>query len=228
MKYIILIPAYNPDNKLLKLLKEIDNQYPVIVINDGSDKITNDIFKTAQKYAHVITYKENMGKGYALKTGINYIDDNYQDYIIVTMDADGQHALKDAINLGDISKDNPDTLIIGKRDFSKNAPLRSRIGNHITRKVFKMKTKLSIYDTQSGLRAFSYQLVDYMLNVPGYRYEYEMNVLLYLNDNHIKHKEVPIETIYLNHNRSSHFKVMRDSYLIYKNIFKYRRSRDGR
>ncbi len=225
MKYIILIPTYKPDNKLLKLLKEIDNKYPVVVINDGSDKMYNDVFKVAKKYAHVINYKENMGKGYALKSGFNYIDDNYQDYVIVSMDADGQHTLDDALKLCECVKENPDSLILGRRDFRKKAPLRSKIGNYITRKIFKRKTKLAIYDTQSGLRAFSYKLIDYMLNVPGYRYEYEMNVLLYLNDYHIDYIEVPIETIYLDHNKSSHFKILKDSYRIYKNIFKYKRSK---
>lgn len=223
MKYIILIPAYKPDNKLLKLLKEIDNKYPVVVINDGSDKMHNSVFNAAKKYSHVISYKENMGKGYAIKTGLNYIEDNYEKYIVVTMDADGQHTLNDAINLCDYVDKNPNVLALGKRKFDKKAPFRSRIGNYIARKSFKKATKLDIYDTQSGLRAFSYKLNDYMLNVPGYRYEYEMNVLLHLNDNHIDYKEIPIETIYLDKNRSSHFNTLKDSYRIYKNILKYKR-----
>lgn len=228
MKYVILIPAYNPDNELIKILKEINNQYPVIVVNDGSDKAYSNIISGAKKYAHVINYDENMGKGYAIKTGINYIDDNYDDYIIVTMDADGQHTLKDAIKLCDYVKDNLDTLAIGKRELKKNTPLRSRIGNNIIRKVFKRTTKLDIYDTQSGLRAFSYKLIDYMLNIPGYRYEYEMNVLLGLNDNAIHYMEIPIETIYLNNNRGSHFRTFEDSCLICQTIRKYKRSRNGR
>ncbi len=225
MEYIILIPAYNPNNKLLKLLREIDNKYPVILINDGSDKMYDDIFEGAKKYAHVINYEENMGKGYALKTGFNYINDNYQDYIVVTMDADGQHTLNDALKLCDRVKDNDDALMIGKRTFDRHTPIRSRIGNRIIRKKFKKATKMNIYDTQSGLRAFSYKLIDYMLEVPGYRYEYEMNVLLNLKDNDIKYREIPIKTIYLDNNRGSHFKTIKDSYLVCKNIKKYKRKK---
>ena len=225
MKYIILIPAYEPDNKLLKLLQSIDNKYPIIVINDGSSKKYDNIFNEAKKYAHVITYKENMGKGYALKTGFTYIDDNYENYIVVTVDADGQHTFEDAIKLCDCVKENMDSLIIGRRTFTKTTPLRSRIGNYITRKQFKSVTKLDIYDTQSGLRAFSNKLVDYMLKIPGYRYEYEMNVLLHLNENNIKYIEVPIQTIYIDNNRDSHFKTIKDSFVVCKNIIKYKRNK---
>lgn len=221
MKYIILIPAYEPDSKLLKLLREINNKYPVVVVNDGSNKAYKDIFNEVKKYSHLLSYDKNMGKGYALKTGLNYIEDTYDNYIVVTMDADGQHTLKDAIRLCDYVKEHKDTLALGKRYFTKNTPIRSRIGNYITRKVFKLVTKNKIYDTQTGLRAFSKELIDYMINIPGNRYEYEMNVLLNLKKDNIKHTEIPIETIYLDHNKSSHFNSLTDSYKVYKEIFKW-------
>ena len=209
MKYIILIPAYEPDTKLLRLLREIDNKYPVIVINDGSSKFYNDIFEAAKKYAHVMSYEKNMGKGYALKTGLNYIEDKYEDnYIVVTMDADGQHKLDDALKLCGYVQDNLDTLVLGKRSRTKDMPLRSRLGNHITRNIFKQTTGLDIYDTQSGLRAFSSKLNDYMLSISGNRFEYEMNVLLNIKNHHIKYHEIPISTIYLDNNKDSHFHII--------------------
>ena len=224
MKYIILIPAYEPDIKLLKLLREIDNKYPVIVINDGSSKFYNDIFEAAKKYAHVMSYDKNMGKGYALKMGLNYIEDKYEDnYIVVTMDADGQHKLDDALKLCQCAEENLDTLVLGKRAWTKDMPLRSRLGNHLTRKIFTKTTGLNIYDTQSGLRAFSYKLNDYMLSITGNRFEYEMNVLLNLKNHHIKYHEVPISTIYFDNNKSSHFHTISDSYKIYRIIHKWKK-----
>lgn len=223
MQYIILIPAYEPDYKLIKLLREINHKYPTIVINDGSNKVYKDIFNEVKKYAHLLSYDINMGKGYALKTGLNYIEDTYDNYIVVTMDADGQHTLKDALRLCDYVKDNQDTLALGRRELIKNTPIRSRIGNTITRKVFKLVTKNNIYDTQTGLRAFSNKLTDYMLSISGNRYEYEMNVLLNLKKHNIKYQEIPIETIYLDHNKSSHFNSLTDSYKVYKEIFKWKK-----
>ena len=223
MKYVILIPVYKPDNELLRLLKDIDKKYSIVVINDGSGKEYDEVFKEVKKYAHLISYNENKGKGYALKKGLEYIKNTYKDYIVVTMDSDGQHTLKDALKLCEYAKDNLDTLVLGKRLLNKNTPLRSKIGNAITRYVFKKKTGFKIYDTQTGLRAFSYKLNNYMLKIPGWRYEYEMNVLLNLRNDNIKYKEIPIETIYFDHNRKSHFNTLKDAYLIYKNIFKYKK-----
>ena len=133
MKYIILIPAYEPDEKLINLLKTIDKNYAIIVVNDGSDNNYKSIFDEAKKYAHVISYKENKGKGYALKEGLKYIKDNYNDYIVATMDCDGQHKITDAIKLCDYVCNHKDTIALGKREWDKTTPLKSRIGNTITR-----------------------------------------------------------------------------------------------
>lgn len=219
MEYIILIPAYEPDEKLIELVRKINNKYKVIVVDDGSTN--KDIFKSIKDYAYVISYENNMGKGYALKVGYKYIKENYKKYIVVSMDADNQHDLNDAINLCDYVSENIDTLAIGKRFWDKSTPFANRMGNKITRYVFKKKTGLSIYDTQSGLRAFSYKLMDYMLNIKGNRYEYEMNVLLNLAKNNIKFHEISIKTIYIGDNSTSHFKAIKDSYRIYREIIKF-------
>ena len=224
MKYIILIPAYQPDEKLIELLKIINKEYETIIVDDGSGEDYEQVFSLAKKYSKVISYKENMGKGYALKKGIEYIKNNYDNYIIVTMDCDMQHTLKDAINLCNYAKNHLDILVLGKRTWNRKTPLRSRIGNRITRFVFRMFTKTNIYDTQTGLRAFSYKLTDYMLNNEGNRFEYEMNVLLNLKKNNVLYHEIPIETIYIDNNKSSHFKMFKDSYRIYKNIFNWKKN----
>ena len=78
-----------------------------------------------------------------------------------------------------------------------------------------------MYDTQTGLRVFSNQLTSFLLNVPGNRFEYEMNCLLFCSKNDIKLHEIEIETIYLEKNKGTHFKALRDSYLIYKDIIKF-------
>ena len=113
MEYIILIPAYEPDEKLLNLLKQINNKYKVIVVNDGSTN--KEIFNKSKEYCHIISYENNMGKGYALKTGFKYIKKNYKKYIVVCMDADGQHELSDAVKLCDYAKYHEDELVIGRR-----------------------------------------------------------------------------------------------------------------
>ena len=141
--------------------------------------------------------------------------------IVVTMDADGQHTIEDALKICDLVKKSPDILVLGKRFFGEDVPLRSRFGNAMTRLVYKIATGVKVYDTQTGLRAFSYKLVPLMLEIKGERYEYEINVLMECSKNNIEIKEIDIATIYINNNSGSHFNVFKDSYRIYKEIFKF-------
>lgn len=222
MKKIVLIPSYEPDNKLVKLVNDLNkDEVDIVVVNDGSNETFDNIFKNIENKVHLISYKNNMGKGYALKKGIKYIKDNYkEDYLIITMDSDGQHTIKDAKKLMDYTENNQKVLTIGKRLRDNKIPLRSKLGNGITKFVFFLTTGVKVYDTQSGLRCFTDKLVDYMLSVDGNRFEYEMNVLMMCAKNKIKMKEIVIETIYIDNNSGSHFNKFKDSYLIYKNIFK--------
>ncbi len=160
-KRIVLIPAYKPDSKMLDLLDQLSNlDFTIIVVNDGSGSAFDSIFEEAEDIATVITHCENKGKGEALKTGIAYISNHFSEpYVIVTADADGQHRVKDIIRVSVEATDHPDSLILGSRKLNKNVPLRSRFGNAVTRSVYHLASKTKVYDTQTGLRAFSNKLV---------------------------------------------------------------------
>lgn len=232
MKYnnIILIPAYEPDNKLIKLVKELSKEkYNMVIVDDGSGTNYHDIFSKCDKYSHIISYKENQGKGFALKTGLKYIKENHKEpFIVVTMDCDGQHTIKDAKKLIEecIKKDN--ILYLGKRMRSSKTPIKSMIGNSISRFIYKTVAGLDIYDTQTGLRVFSNKLIDYLIEIEGNRFEYEMNVLLSCAKDKVKMKEIEITTIYEDNNRGTHFNPIKDSYRIYKDIIKYSLNKGGR
>ena len=221
-RIIILIPAYEPDNKLFNLVNELSIENTnIVVIDDGSGLSYKEIFDKCKEHANVISYETNKGKGYAIKTGLQYIKDNYKEpYIVVTMDSDGQHRVSDAKKLIKEIDINEKILILGKRIRNNSTPLRSKIGNSITRFIYRMTTGLDVYDTQSGLRVFNNTLVDYLIDIEGNRFEYEMNVLLKCAINKIKIKEVEIETIYIDNNSGSHFNTIKDSYRIYKDIIK--------
>lgn len=217
---IILIPSYEPDENLTNLIKKINkNKITSIVVDDGSGKDYKEIFDSLD--TKVISYEKNQGKGHALKTGYEYIKENYKDYIVVTMDSDGQHRIEDAYKLYKYILKNEDTLVLGKRPRGEKTPLRSKLGNGITRFVFHIVSGQDVYDTQTGLRAFSDKLMDYMLEVKGERFEYEMNVLLYAKNNRIPIKEIEIETIYIDNNSKSHFNAFKDSFKVYKEIINF-------
>ena len=161
MKMISLIPAYEPDDKLITLVDELKkyNVY-IIVVDDGSGSKYKNIFEAIKDKAHVISYKKNRGKGYALKKGMQFIKKNLNnDYIVVTMDSDGQHTVEDAEKLVKYVKKHKNTLVLGSRKRGEDTPLRSFFGNTITCFIFDLVTHTKIYDTQTGLRAFSSNLI---------------------------------------------------------------------
>ena len=219
----VVIPAYQPQRELLELLSELAQfGFCAVVVNDGSSPECEEIFHEAALTAEVLEHPDNRGKGKALKTGLSYIRDHFEGgYTVVTADADGQHKIADICNVCEEAQSHPDSLILGSRRFDQNVPLRSKVGNTITRFVFRASSGVSLYDTQTGLRAFSDRLVDRMLMIDGSRYEYEMNVLMQLAREKTDIREVWIETVYLNGNESSHFDTVRDSYRIYKEILKF-------
>lgn len=221
--WVALIPAYQPTEQLLSLLKEANSSgFRIIVVDDGSDKALKHIFESAAMFGTVIRHVSNRGKGQAIKTGLSYIKDHYPaDCIIVTMDADGQHRVADAKKICSIAQSHPDTLVLGSRKLSENVPLRSRFGNTVTRLVYHISTGQKVWDTQTGLRAFSAEMIPLFLRVQGERYEYEMNVLLTCSRVSVPIIEEEIDTIYIDGNSSSHFNTVKDSWRVYKEIIKF-------
>ena len=227
-KRIALIPAYKPNIQLLEFVKGIEeHDMDCLIVNDGSGEEYLSLFHKIEREteARVLSFPGNRGKGAALKAGLEYLQKENAglqgDFTLVTLDADGQHLLKDALNLLSVAEEKKDTLILGSRTQSKDSPLRSRIGNGITKEVFHLCTGVEVKDTQTGMRAFSGKMIPEMLDIPGERYEYEMNVLLFLAKEGVPMEEVPIETVYINDNAESHFDTVKDSYRIYKQILKF-------
>jgi len=221
MNYLI-IPAYQPDLNLVKLVRLVHakSDLHIIVVDDGSDDDKKVIFDKLDGLATVLTHEHNQGKGQSLKTAYAYILERGTYGSVVTADADGQHTIWDIFRVVNQSQEHPGALILGARAFSGQVPLRSAFGNKLTRFLFKQQTGVAISDTQTGLRAFTTNLLPFMLEVDGQRYEYEMNVLLAASKS-FPILEVPIETVYINDNEGSHFRPIRDGLMIYKDMFKF-------
>lgn len=220
---IVLIPAYQPGEALIESTNRLLNDgYTVVVVDDGSGVDYRSVFKRLAHSIHLVSHDTNRGKGAALKTGYRYIRDHFDDFIIATADADGQHDASDIQKVAKAYKQHPGSLLLGSRTFEDGqVPLRSRFGNILTRKIFSLITKIRITDTQTGLRVFDASLIDFMIGVSGERFEYEMNVLLACSRAHVPIVELPIKTIYENGNNSSHFNPIKDSLTIYGQILKF-------
>ncbi len=222
---VVLIPAYNPNidimNEFLGKLKVSFQN--IVIVNDGSSSQYSLFFaKLSTEYPTINHYK-NLGKGRALKTGINYILNNYPNIkAIITADCDGQHTVKDIKKCYHKWQKSKSSLILGCRDFTnEKVPLKSRYGNKITKDIFMLFTGLKISDTQTGLRVIPKEVSSIILDVKGERYEYETNVLLETKKLDIPIVEEKISTIYINNNKESHFNPIKDSIEIYKLFIKY-------
>lgn len=220
MDITLLIPAFNPDERLESLageLKEI-GFHNIVVINDGSREECRPIFERVEAIqgCRVVEHAVNLGKGRALKTGFNYIYTHFRDTPgVVTADADGQHSPEDILKVARRLSAGEDEMIIGSRRIGGNVPFRSMIGNVLTRHIFLMLVGKKIYDTQSGLRGIPRQYLPQFIKLDGERYEYELNMLINTKREGIEIFEEPIETIYIDDNKSSHFNPFLDSMRIY-------------
>ena len=225
----IIIPAYEPDMRLLELLKDMKSNKcgPVILVNDGSGKEYNDIFDKAQTILKdiggvLLIHEKNKGKGRALKTAFAYVLDQYPQAIgVVTADSDGQHTVSciNAVRAALVQQ--PDNLILGVRKFDgEGIPWKSRFGNTLTEKIFAYITGVHVSDTQTGLRGIPTSFMEELLDIPGERFEFEMQMLMECAGKY-NITEIPIKTIYDSEdNHQTHFDPLADSIRIYKIIGK--------
>lgn len=220
----ILIPSYEPDERLLLLIKQLRDigSFPIVVVDDGSGEAYSQLFITARELGcTVITHSENKGKGHALKSGFRYFMQNGVTDGIVCADSDGQHLPQDIMKIASSIEEHNHSIVLGCRRFTGKVPLRSRFGNAATRLVYTFATGKRIYDTQTGLRGYSADMLDWLCQIPGERFEYEMNLLLEAPAAGFSFHEVPIDTVYLDHNKSSHFRPIIDSARIYAPFLKF-------
>lgn len=217
----VIIPAYEPDEKLIVLLQHLLEAEiaHIVVVDDGSGSDYRTLFERAEAMEGciVLTHAVNLGKGRALKTAFNYCLMQYPDMAgCVTADSDGQHTPKDILACMKKLWDNPDALILGCRNFdAKDVPARSSFGNKCTRKVLQYLIGISVSDTQTGLRAIPSSFMETLMNVKGERFEFETNMLIETKNRNIPIQEVPVETIYIEENKTSHFNPIKDSIRIY-------------
>jgi len=225
----VILPSYNPSMEIMSVIQRVIQQgfSDIIVINDGSMDEISPIFDEAAKIdgCTVLHHNENMGKGAALKTGMAYFMENRPDGRgIITIDDDGQHLPEDVKLCAEAMADSG-TFVLGARDFQKQSvPFKSRFGNQFTAKLFSAGVGLDLTDSQTGLRAIPKEFLSTLINVPGERFEYETNMLITAKKERFNITEVPINTVYIDGNKKTHFNPIKDSLKIIFQFIKYAES----
>jgi glycosyltransferase involved in cell wall biosynthesis len=223
---VLLVPAYQPSSGLPGIVSTVIGDRSecidsVVVVDDGSSPDRAETFRQLALLPGVTVLRHaiNLGVGAALKTGFNYILVKWPEVKgVVTADADGQHADVDIVRVAQALASHPDHLVLGVRDFGPDVPFRSRFGNILTRIIFRLFTGRRIADTQTGLRGWPRPACLRSLRVNENGFDYLLECLLRIEAPIV---QVPIQTIYLDNNRSSHFNPIRDSMRIYFLFLRY-------
>lgn len=220
---LILIPAYEPDLRLVTLIQALGTHLPaarVLVVDDGSGPDFDGVFDVAGAAgATVLRFTANRGKGAALKAGFAWAQKHAPGESVICADCDGQHSPTDIARVADTVT--AGAMVLGGRRFTGDVPRRSKVGNTVSRWLFRLVTGTAVYDTQTGLRGYPADVVDWLTSVPGDRFEFEFNLLLQAKGAGVEVVEIPIETIYLEENASSHFRPVQDSLRIYAPLLKF-------
>ncbi|MGO1316098.1 MAG: glycosyltransferase [Cellulomonadaceae bacterium] len=243
--HVVLIPAYEPDERLVQLVTALRTAHPdreVLVVDDGSGPRYAAVFAAAKHAgACLLRHPGNRGKGAALRTGFAEIAARRPGACVVTADADGQHTPADVERVAArVESLNPclvgvaagtgpcgpaqgerTVIVLGTREFAGQVPARSRIGNAVTRTVFRTVTGTAVHDTQTGLRGLPAAALPWLLTVRGDRFEYEFRMLLHARGAGIDLVEEPIATLYDDGNSSSHFRPVVDSIRIYAPLARF-------
>ena len=222
-KPLILVPVYNPSSEFYPFIQRLHQRalaedIIIILVNDGSDLRYNQVFEQVEKLpqVHLIHHDYNCGKGAALKTGIHKALSGFPESSgVITADADGQHSVEDIFKVLEDVGPQEKSLILGVRQFEGAVPLRSLIGNKITRALFFMLTGVNVTDTQTGLRFIPHIYFEQMLDIKSTGYAFEMEMLLWSKQAEVEIKTVAIHTIYIDDNKASHFRPFVDSVKIY-------------
>ncbi|MGM9589112.1 MAG: glycosyltransferase [Faecousia sp.] len=223
-KISVVLPSLDPDEKLVTVIDGL-LEYgfsDIILVNDGSKPENLHYFEdaaAAHPEIHLLHHEVNRGKGAALKNAFRWFLENRPDGLgVVTVDGDNQHHPADTRACCEHMLETGH-VVLGCRDFNQDdVPARSSFGNKTTSAIFKIFVGMTISDTQTGLRAIPRDVLEILVDVYGDRFEYETNMLLAFKTNAIDFDEVKIRTVYIEENKSSHFRVIHDSWRIYKLI----------
>ena len=215
INYCVLIPTYNNDRTLEKVILSILEYTPdIIVVNDGSNDNTASILERFKNKIHIVSYSKNQGKGVALRKGLKKAEELGYDYAI-SCDSDGQHLASEIPKL--LAKVNPGEkiLIIGNRDMTdQHIPKKSLFGRKFSNFWVGMETGRDLADTQSGFRLYTVAAMNRM-HFFTRKYDFELESLVRWVWHDYLVEIVTIQVFYPSpEERVSHFKGFKDNFRI--------------
>ncbi|MBF0263669.1 MAG: glycosyltransferase family 2 protein [Gammaproteobacteria bacterium] len=215
LKWLVVIPAYNEEATIEKLIDEVLHKSPteLLIVNDASEDRTAEIINGMKNHLNfqVIHQKKNQGKAASLWQGFDLAIQKKFD-VVLTLDGDGQHRAEDLPLLIDAYHKNTKSLVIGarKKDL-KTQPLARFLANRFANFWVSWAAGYSVKDSQSGFRLYPVTLLEqiqYIRNTEGFVFESEVIIEAAWRDYYSEVVEIP--TIYHKNRRPSHFKPYQD------------------
>ena len=210
LRICVIIPTYNNFSTLGGVIADVAcYTKQIIVVNDGSSDKTAELAGSFP-FVKFISYRDNVGKGWALRKGFSYAIEQGYEYAI-TIDSDGQHFAKDLPAFIDRLGSVQDAIIVGARNMNQHSvPGGSSFGHKFSNFWFKVETGLHCPDTQSGYRLYPLLLLKDIKFITV-KYEFEIEVLVRAAWKGIKVDSVPVSVYYPpKEERISHFRPFKD------------------
>jgi len=214
---VVIVPVYNAEPTLAKVVKDVRRNLPgalIIGVDDGSTDGSRQLLRTVAD--ETIEFDQNRGKGAALRAGFDSAL-RKGAAAVLTIDSDGQHdaafapAIVGALDRADI--------VIGTRDLSgKAVPKHRRIANMISSAATRAVSGGKVRDSQSGYRAMKADVLR-KVHGEGDRYEFETDFIIRAARAGFITVNVPISTIY---GSPSYFREFRDAWLVIKVLWRHR------
>ena len=196
MKIFVVIPLFNEEKHIAKVLNEISMfKLPVIVVDDGSKDNSKLRVKSLKvKNLTLLEHKINLGKGAAMKTGADYAFTHGADAVIF-MDSDEQHEAEDLPKFIQALESGKYDVVFGTRNYNYGVPLVRYLGNKFASLMMSLFFKAYITDVLCGFKG---------LTKEGYKkvrwessgYGVETEIVARLGKNKLRFCEVPVSTIY--------------------------------
>ncbi|HBF38865.1 MAG TPA: hypothetical protein DDW50_16290 [Firmicutes bacterium] len=215
INYCVLIPTYNNDQTLEKVIRSVLEYTPnIIAVNDGSNDHTVDILESFKKRIQIVSYSKNKGKGFALQEGLKKAAELGYDYAI-SCDSDGQHFASEIPKLLEKVTPGQPILVIGNRDMSdQHIPKKSLFGRKFSNFWVKIETGRDLVDTQSGFRLYTVAVMN-RIHFFTRKYDFELESLVRWVWHDYPVEIATIDVYYPSpEERVSHFKGFKDNFRI--------------
>lgn len=197
----IVIPLFNEAEVIASVVQGIKTEFKnVVCVDDGSSDESAVLAKTAG--ATVLQHPMNLGQGAALQTGFDYVVSRPEATHVVTFDADGQHRVRDAVEMAQLALTKRISVIYGSRFLDKRTKpgLKKRIVLKVAALMTRAFTGLRLTDAHNGLRVLSREALG-MVQLEQNGMSHASEIVHQLAKSRLSWREYPVEVLYTEYSK---------------------------